>query len=771
MMMIMSTNPFVFVYCSVLTVKEKIDRIFFGVNFFCVGLVWRMMSESNKAINVFSAPKTSSRLSPLANPFAISNPFNRHESFDPLLESSSSLSTSSLDQRFRYLHLGGRGHHGQHAYHSDTTSPCVDGLHFEPNSCFVDYPFDESPVHTNFTLSTHQSSQTSFIPSSSSLSNVRYKGGQQGIATNQQGREVPHKNDQIGGAGSLSCNNLLEQGTTIKGSKLVSETSSVLHVKGSVVIGKDNGIRPDDKEKIHPERSYFRLANSEVNLLNKCMTKPLSVTSDLSFSPIPQDAQGQLSYSAPLMTWDQCDSTVITNERCFPHFGSSGAETVVSCAPECFSYSAEIFKPSSASSNPPIVKSLALDYVASSGNDAVSKSNTHFGYVLPSMMDTVEVQNPVDKMACHDEVIIEKGQKGPVRIETKNSSIIAKSNLQIVFPNVPEDLTLELHGAKAGIPDDKSSTNHDDSDVDSPCWEGTQAYKSPLRDSVPVNYEDSKGQSPAATVSVPLNSENSKNGKVARNSLNPLAPVFIPRNFKRKVDYHKKECHGDSSSSLQKSAALAVATSSREHILSDPVKAGAYPTERISAIARKEHGIPYTPVRSSAVNSSCSFQPYLGEEYVTYESQLVTGTSVVGSMDGTADATHNGLISVEDIAHNGPNTSISFLRTEIALNSHSTGVGLLSDFTERLQEPSKSTPPKLDVKLMINTIQYLSELLLQNSSFDLGSLSEHEHDKLLNIINNLYVVRNRAGQMAVRAESSDSCALYTQRQPADHYEV
>ena len=177
------------------------------------GLVWRMMSESNK---VFSTLTSSSRLSPLARPFTISNPLNRHESFDPLLDSSSSSSSSSstsgFDQPFPYLSLGGQGHHGYYAYHSGATSitafPCVDDLDFEPNSRFAYYPLEEPPVHTHFTLPTHQSSQTS---SSSSLGNVG-QSGVKGTAVDQQGREIPHNNDQIGIVGLLSCNNLVEQG-------------------------------------------------------------------------------------------------------------------------------------------------------------------------------------------------------------------------------------------------------------------------------------------------------------------------------------------------------------------------------------------------------------------------------------------------------------------------------------------------------------------------------------------------------------------------------
>ncbi|XVF10266.1 hypothetical protein REPUB_Repub07fG0167700 [Reevesia pubescens] len=702
------------------------------------------MGESNKAVNVFSNPTSSSRLSPLARPFTISNPSNCHESFDPLLDSSSSSSSFSLDQPFPYLSLGVQAHHGYYGYHSDSVSitafPCVGDLDFEPNSRFAYYPLEQPPVHTHFTLPTHQSSQTSFIPSSSSLGNVG------------------HNKDQIGSADSSSCNNLLEQGTIVAGSKLVIETSSVLHGKGSLVIGKDNRIRAEDKEKIHNESSILRQANSEVNLLNKCMTKPFSISSDLSFSPRPQDAQSQLSYSAPLMTWNHCDSTIITNERCFPHHGSCGAETVVTCAPEFFSCSAQIFKPSTASSNPPLVDPVPLENMASSGTVAFSNMDSYVGFIMPSMMGTNIVQNPVEKVACHDKIIIERGEKRkisePVHNETRNHSIMAKSELQIACPIVLKNLTLEQHGSKAGTPDDISSTNHDDSDVDSPCWKGTQAYKSPLRDSVPVNSEDSK-------------CESSKYKTVARNSLNPLAPVFIPGNSKQKVDFDQ-ECHGDSSLSSQKIAALVVTSSSREHRITDSVKAGTCSSERINDIeiqcsndcrdSRKDYGIPYKSFRSSEVNSSCSFQPYLREEYVTSESQLARGTNVTGSMEGVADAKNNALDTVEDIAHNGPNTSISFLTTEIALNSHSTGVAVFSDFNERLQEPLKFTPPKIDVKLMINTIQYLAELLLHNSSSELGSLSEHDHEKLLNVINNLHVViRKKAGQMAQRPESSDCC--------------
>ncbi|XP_021296543.1 uncharacterized protein LOC110425808 isoform X2 [Herrania umbratica] len=727
--------------------KEKLE--FFQLQSSFQAFLWvvwfgEMMSESHKAINVFSTSTSSSRLSPLARPFTVNNPYNLHESFDPLLDSSSSSSSSSSshDQPFPCLSLGNQGHRGYHAYHSDATSitafPCVDDPDFQFDSRFAYYQLEEPPLHSYFTLSTHQSSQTNFIPSSSSFGNVGLKGGLQGTAVHQQGTEILRCNDQVASAGSLSCNNLLEQGTTLEESKLVSETSSVLHGKGSVVIGKDNQIRPEDKEKIHTESSIFPLANS----------------------------------------------TIFPYESCFPHLGSCHAETLVSHARECFSYSAQICRPSSAGPNPPIVNPVPLVNVATGGTDAVSSRDSYFGYVLPSMMDTSTVHNPVDKVACHDQVIIEKGEKGkivePFHDETKNPSIRAKSKLRIACPNVPQDLTLEQHGAKPSIPDDKSFTNHGDSDVDSPCWKGTQANKSPLRDSVPMNSEGSKGQSPSR-VSVPLKSEHSKNEKVACNSLNPQVPLSIPGNSKQKVDHHQKEGHGDSSLSSQKSAALDVTSSSSEHRLTDSVKAVKFPSERIDDIgiqsssdvhdSKKEYGIPYKSFISSAANSSCSFRPYLREEYVTSESQLVRGINVAGSMEGIAAATHNGLDSFEDIAHHGPNTSFSFLTTETALNSHSSGVGVFSDFTERLQEPSKSTPPKIDVKLMINTIQYLSELLLQNSSFDLGSLSEHEYNKLLNIMNNLYVlIRNKAGQMAVRPESIHPCTLYCRRQPADHHE-
>ncbi|XVF53219.1 hypothetical protein PTKIN_Ptkin05aG0082500 [Pterospermum kingtungense] len=722
-----------------------------------------MMSESNKAINVFSTSMSSSRLSPSARPFTISNPLNRHESFEPLLDSSSSSSsTSRFGQPFPYMSLGSQGHHGYYAYHSDAISitafPCVDDLQFEPNSSFAYHPLEESPVDTHFTLLTHQSSQTS---SSSCLGNVD-RNEAKGSVLVQQGREFPHNKGQIRSAGSLSCYKLIEQGTSVGGSKLVSETSSVLHGKGGVVSGKDNQMKLEDKKNIITESSIFGMANTEVNLMNKSTTKPFSIPLDFLLSPGTQDTQSQLSYSAPLITWSGSDSTIITNERCFRHIGSYGAETLVSCAPECFSCSAQIFKPSSASSNPPIVNPVPLENVASGDTVAFSNWDSSSGYVVLTRINADKMQNPVDKVSCCDQVITEKGEKRkiePVQNGTKNLSIVAKSKLQIACPKVHEDLTLEQDGARAGIPDDKASTNNDDSDVDSPCWKGVQAYTSPFRVSVPVNSEDSKGQSPSR-VSVPLKSEHCKNEKVAHYSLNPLAPVFVPGNSKRKMDYHQTECHGDT---LRNIAALDGTSSSREHKLLYSVKADTCPSEKINDI-----GIKCS--EDARVANSRGFQSYLREGHASSENQLVQSMGVVGSMKGSVDAVHNKLDSVEDLAHSGPNTSI-FLTSEVGLNSHPIRVGVFSDFSQRLQEPSKSKAPQIDVKLRINTIQYLLELLLQNSSFDLGSLTGHEHDKLLNIINNLYVIRNKVGQMTVRPESSDPFTLYGQIQPADRHEV
>ncbi|TYI52819.1 hypothetical protein E1A91_D12G275700v1 [Gossypium mustelinum] len=640
------------------------------------------MSERSKAaMNVFSIPTPSSRLSPLARPFTITSPFNRHESFDPLLDS-----TSGLDQPFPYLNLGGQRQQGYCAYHSDSTAitatPFVNDLDFEPNSCFTNNPFVDPLV------------QTSFTPSSSSFSNVDPESGVLGTATNHHGLQ----------------GNLLQQGTTIEVSKLVSETSSVLHER-------DDRIRPEYKDKTLTESSVFRMANSKVNLSNICLTKSCSISS---------------------------------------------AETLVSCAPKHFAYSAQTFKPSNASYNPPIVNPFPLENVAYGGTDALSKTDSYFGYVVPGMIGSDMVQSPLDKVACQDlllRTIVE-----PACNETKSSSIMAKSKLQIACPNVHEDLALEQHGAKAGIADDKCSTNSDDSDVDSPCWPGTQAYKSLFSCSVPVNSEDSKGQSPFR-VSVSPKLEHSKNEKVARNSLNPLAPVFIPGNSKQKADYHQKDCHGDNSLASQNIGALA-AISSRENELLGSARAGTCPSERIDDIgfhfsfdahdSRLEYGSP------------CSFQPP-GKESVISESQLEI---VTGCMEGVANATYNALDNVADMAQAGQSSSISFPTTEISLTSHSIGDGVFSDLTQRFQEPPKSTPPKLDVNLMINTIQFLSELLLQNYSFALGSMSEHEHDKILNIINNLYgVIRHWAGERGVRPESSHLSTLYGKRQAADHREV
>ncbi|TXG75165.1 hypothetical protein ES332_1Z011100v1 [Gossypium tomentosum] len=389
---------------------------------------------------------------------------------------------------------------------------------------------------------------------------------------------------------------------------------------------------------------------------------------------------------------------------------------------KAFAYSARTFKPSSSSYNPPIVNPVPLENVAYGGTDALSKTDSYFGYVMPGMIGSDIVQSPLDKVACQDlllRTIVE-----PACNETKSPSIMEKSKLQIACPNVHEDLALEQHDAKAGIADDKCSTNSDDLDVDSPCWPGTQAYKSPFSCSVPVNSEDSKGQSPFR-VSVSPKLEHSKNKKVARNSLNPLAPVFIPGNSKQKADYHQKDCHGDNSLASQNIGALAAISSSRENELLGSARAGTCPSERINDIgfhfsidahdSRLEYGSP------------CSFQPP-GKESVISESQL---ENVAGCMEGIANATYNALDSVADMAQAGPSSSISFPTTEISLTSHSIGDGVFSDLTQRFQEPSKSTPPKLDVNLMINTIQFLSELLLQNYSFALGSMSEYEIRSLI----------------------------------------
>ncbi|GLU17630.1 hypothetical protein SLE2022_339900 [Rubroshorea leprosula] len=689
---------------------------------------------------ISTSASSSSRLSPLAPPFTIKTS-SRHENVSPSLDFSSQGFASGVDHPFSQLSLDA---YLNHAYHSDATAiAVVPSQDYTPNSYFK----EEYPIQTDFTCHTSESPQSYSKNDLLNLGNAAHEGGMvdimtygvQGRASDQQGKGRMPCKERMGAGLSMSSNTRPEQGKhALERLQHSGETPSALHGKGNLTRAESNQNRSKDTDRINPKSS-----------LPPSTSEFYSVP---SASTTLHDTQSCLSHTNPVTFWSLCNSNIIPKERYPPNIDSYGTKPTVSNAPPYYSSPPLVFKPSVTSIKPSTFDPVSVVNVDSGDSGALTKIDDHSGYP-GSRVEAYGLQGQKYSVVCHEQITVEKvkGRKSsePVRNEVISPLAGGKSELQVV-PSVTNDLTLEPQDSKPSVTVDKPSTlnDHNDSDLDSPCWKGRQAYQSPFQ------------------VSEPLNSQLSKDETVRRNSLNPLAPQFFPGKAKRNVDDHQGEHDGYNSFSFPKTTALAVAVSSREDRLMDPFRAETYLSE-VSSItgtqssndvlqSGKELGLFNKSNRSSLLNASSSSQPYIVEDYHKADSLLVTDQGAIGFVEGVNDTVHDALGS-----------SLSFRMAE-SLNSPSSGIDVFSRFDERFQGLSKSKP-NIDNELLINAMHDLSMLLLRNCS-NIDSFNESECDKVQNIINNLNVcVRNRVGRRAPLPDSGHLSNSFGTLQSADHH--
>ncbi|GAV75122.1 hypothetical protein CFOL_v3_18601 [Cephalotus follicularis] len=362
-----------------------------------------------------------------------------------------------------------------------------------------------------------------------------------------------------------------------------------------------------------------------------------------------------------------------------------------------------------------------------------------------ALMEARVLLNDKNKVGCLDKIMIDKG-KDRKDAESSTAAVIDP----LVKANSELQLTVKEDGTEADVSAENSVfCDHSDSDLDSPCWKGTQSYQA------------------TSEVSEPASAPILKNEPVASRGLNPLAPQFYPGSAKLNVNQHKNNGDGDDPSFFQKTASSANALPSREHRLVDSVQDGTCTSKVSSATGEQCHAHIGEPEKiasdvstsSSLLSSSSSIQPYLPDDHYTYKRHLVTGSKSAGSL------------IVKNAAVNG-SSSFSSLPTEKVMKPSSPVVGVSSDFTKILCGASKSTPPKVDVESVVNTMLDLSELLIQNCANDLDSLNEHEHEIIKHIINNLLMcIRNEGRQKAPISVLSKLCTSDNFRKLIDCHKV
>ncbi|XP_042953781.1 uncharacterized protein LOC122290242 isoform X2 [Carya illinoinensis] len=349
--------------------------------------------------------------------------------------------------------------------------------------------------------------------------------------------------------------------------------------------------------------------------------------------------------------------------------------------------------------------------------------------------------NTKGKEVYLDKSLIENGD------EIKGDKLISDDGLE---PLCMVKSELQHHGIKPSVSVEISKTlDENDSDVDSPCWKGTNpCWQSPFG------------------VSESVSSQCLEKTLKTSNILNPRAPHFFPSNAKGSIDYHhENECGISDFLSFDKGESSAVYFGNAGSTNVGSNHSGlSYGIDTECSIdineSKKEYSLVNNSRSSSLLNSSHIFQPSLVEDCCASNGRFVIGENAEHSLKGIKDVVHSG------------STRVPVLAKEHDLGpSSSSGVGLLNDLNETHQSVSKSlsAPLKIDVQTLINAVRNLSELLVQNCSNGLYSLNEHEHDTIQLIIDKLHVLsRNRVGQGAPMPESIQRGTPYSPCKATEH---
>ncbi|KAJ6770716.1 hypothetical protein OIU79_021372 [Salix purpurea] len=540
----------------------------------------------------------------------------------------------------------------------------------------------------------------------------------------------------------FTSNGQLLTGQKIVGSGKVIE-DAVPNGSSSVSLLASEHVRPKSTRQMDTQHVLFSA------VMSRPISSKFSTSSDVHSSAIVQDPHS----GVPAISWSSNDSDIACFERRF-------SEQLDVCA-------AKGNAPPSSDSNPLCaLESVSLgagtsyspynhawsQNLDSDGHDGVSKNDT-FWYSLDSLIDFLIDKS---KEVFHGEVLIDKSKgkmSKPVTQEVMEPLSMEKSEPQITCPSRPIELSSKSFGVKDSDPLGNSSeiTNENDFDLDSPCWKGKL-----------------RADQSTCEVSRPDNFQHLKSAQAACSNLNPLAPHFFPSCGKQKVNYRGTECEGDDCLTFQKSESSAVCLFSTEQTLKKTATAGSSSSDQSSItethcsigmpVPNKEYELLTNSSSIPMLNSSCVVQPSIMEDYFTSNGQLLTGQKIVGSGKVIEDAVPNG------------STSLSLLASEhvISSSSHRVGVSSALSETHGLVTKPLCTPPKLDIQVVVKTMNQMSELLMQNYTNDSDSLNEHEHDIMKRIVYNLNAcIGKRVREHTLTSESIHPRNSYRAMKSAD----
>ncbi|XP_021900282.1 uncharacterized protein LOC110816412 isoform X3 [Carica papaya] len=283
--------------------------------------------------------------------------------------------------------------------------------------------------------------------------------------------------------------------------------------------------------------------------------------------------QGESSFSDS-MDFSSLLKQGIAKESFFPNFNAHTAAPTISQTSEYGFAQPPIFRTSTNSS---VIDSVSLKNVDPYFSGAArNKKNVHD---LVSISEAQILCSASDGITCTEKVLIRNGERKRDEFVTSRAldPLVGDSSLpRINCPKVSDSVNPKTHGAEASGPVGDMFFDQNDSEVDSPCWKGTQFYRS------------------TSAISRTVNLQHSSNELEACNRLNPLAPQFLPSDSRQTIDT-EKEYDADDFSSFQRALSPSVAFFSGDHGVREFVKAGRCTSEVISVVGMQSSSNVHEP--------------------------------------------------------------------------------------------------------------------------------------------------------------------------------
>ncbi|GAU35476.1 hypothetical protein TSUD_384310 [Trifolium subterraneum] len=322
---------------------------------------------------------------------------------------------------------------------------------------------------------------------------------------------------------------------------------------------------------------------------------------------------------------------------------------------------------------------------------------------------------------------------------TKQAADESSSFLKAQNKVAPLKISTDMSSTKS-TPQNQFSNNlgDGDTDVDSPCWKGTMAISfvpSEIAQSVPFHHVEKPTEK--------------------HNTLNPRAPQFFPG-----IGYVQ-----DNFVSLNSTVPVNTNLLSGEDILTKTVMA----EESLVELNKQEHeystNISGIGKAFNMVNDRSSVDPLLNshstttqssskEKFTTSKGKLVTiGGDVVEFAKGTENPRANRLTMSEIFPAKGHSPTSPASSSQVNIYNYTDLLKTFEGFSKSILES-----PKPSVKIVVDAMHVLSELLAQTCVDGVDSYSEHDLSMttILQTINNLNDFNAKVGGERISTTAFDS---------------